>query len=399
MPQFETLSPMAESDFNGMLNLGGPRRQNPAFNQALLRTKRFLEGRDPLTNDFMPTVDWEYRMKKLMTGEASYSRMIGMREAVGIDNFPLMFGTALDRELQARYKVAPAELRKICKARPVRDFRNVDVYRSEGLTGPLQKKDKGGAYKADNYMTEAQIQWKLDVYGKIVELDWEAYLNDDLGMFNDIPARLADSAMNTDNYLITSKLVDSSGPLDATFEITTATAALSISSIAAAVSAMIAQTLDTAHGTIPILTAPKYLMVPPQLALAAKTFLQSPGVLYAATASTAVPLPSMNIAGDVGLELLVNPWLPLINTTSGTTNWFLISDPSELPIIELGSLRGYENPDLFMRAPDSVRASGGAANAFDGSFDFDKVAYKMRYPLQATVVNTKAGYASTGAGG
>jgi len=393
--QLETLGLLEKGDFAGLMNLRS-NRTNPQHEKLIFSTKRFIEGRHPETGEMIPTKTWEYLMSSFMDGEASFAATIGMREAVGNDNFPLLFGTALDRILRERYKVAKAELRKICKVRPVRDFRQVAAYRVEGLTGPMQRKTGEGGYKADNVMPASEDTWKLDVYGKVVDVDWQTYWNDDLNVLDEIPARLADSAMNTENRLITEQIAEDGGPIAANFELAIGTAQLSMPALQSAIEQMISLKLDTTNGEIPITSTPRFLMIPPQLSLEAKKILNSPTVLYAATALSAVPLPMINVLNDVGIEPIVNPWLPIIDPTNGATAWYLFSDPNDLPFIELGLLRGQEEPQLFMRAPDTVRANGGSLSPMDGSFDFDKISYKVRQPLQATPIAPKGAYGSDG---
>jgi hypothetical protein len=68
------------------------------------------------------------------------------------------------------------------------------------------------------------------------------------------------------------------------------------------------------------------------------------------------------------------------------------------PISEIGFLRGYEAPQLFMKDPDAIRVGGGAVSPLDGDFDTDSIQYKLRHVFGGTLLDTKSAVASNGSG-
>jgi hypothetical protein len=96
----------------------------------------------------------------------------------------------------------------------------------------------------------------------------------------------------------------------------------------------------------------------------------------------------------------VNPQIPLLATSAnGNTSWFLFANPSVgRPAMVLGFLRGHEEPEVFMKAPNAKRVGGGDVDPMEGDFDTDGIQYKIRHVLGSKRLDTKATVASNGSG-
>ena len=323
-----------------------------------------------------------------------------LREAMTTDTFPLAFADSLARELRARYGVARPGMMQIARRGIVPDFRDKKSFRVDGLTGRLQQVAEKGEYLASE-LSEDRTTYAVSKYGRQCDFSWEAYINDDLGIFSDIAQRLADACTNTLEYYITSLLWAAAGPIDASFAIATATTPLTIAALETGVEAMNAQVLATDTGNVPILARPKYLIVGPALEYTARQILSSTIKQWTYGGddeAAAVPYPTTNVIASDGLQLIVNPWIPIVDTTSGGTTWALTTAPSDLPLVEIGFLRGHEEPEIHMKASNMQQVGGGAVSPFEGDFETDNIFYRVRYVFGGTVVEDVAGYASTGAG-
>lgn len=372
----------------------------------MLNIKEGWEGYMSLADSRKPA-DWGAKMQAAIDlienkpGLPVHVWEYQLREALTTSDFPLLFADSLEREVRARYAITRPALMAIAKQRSVKDFRTVKSFRIDGATGRLQKVEEKGEYLTAQ-LVEDKKEYSVDKWGRTVDFSWEALINDDLGAFGDVAQRLADSCTNTLNYFITSLFFTAAGPTAASFGNAAAgTAPLSIGALETAVEAMGAYTdPNTAE---PILNRPKYLMVGPALEFTARQILGSPMKMWSPESidndgtvySTAYP--TTNVISQYGLELIVNPWLPIVNTTNAATCWSLFSAPSDLPACEVGFLRGHEDPEIFMKAPDSMRVGGGLVSPFDGDFATDNVLYKVRYVLGGVVVETRASWASAGA--
>jgi hypothetical protein len=87
-----------------------------------------------------------------------------------------------------------------------------------------------------------------------------------------------------------------------------------------------------------------------------------------------------------------------ILTSSGDTSWFLFAEYDDRPALDIGFLRGHEQPEIFYKAPNASRIGGGAVNPLDGDFDTDSVEYKVRHVLGGCRMDPLTTVASNGSG-
>ena len=324
--------------------------------------------------------------------DMSYGRrLVALEEAMSTSDFPYLFGDTIDKKMVANFKTQKSDLQQIMRKATLPNFLTVKRFRMDGLAGRLQNVPEMDAYHAAE-LSEDQVSYAILKWGKQVGFSWEAWLNDDIGAFSDIAQRLADAARATEDYLATSILVNSSGPITANFN-TVGSAVLSIAALEAGVEAMDAYT--DPDSSEPVETFPVYLVVPPALRMTALRILNADAVVIAGT--TDAQTPNINSLKSLGLKLIIDPWLPIVNTTNGSTNWYLFTEPSNLAFGEIGRLRGHETPEIFQKMSDQTRVGGGASSPFDGSFDNDSIEWKVRHCVNAVALNKYAGYASTGA--
>ena len=229
-------------------------------------------------------------------------------------------------------------------------------------------------------------------------------INDDLAALKDTPMRFAKAARRAEEYFLTTLITDTNGPLDAVFSVARGGAAvagnpLTIASLETGVEAMAGY---TDQGSSPIMNKPKFLMIPPALEFTARQILTSANKMWLYGGDdealyTGGPMPTKNVIAQYGLELLINPWIPIVAATATTnTQWYLFSSPADIPAIEFGHLRGHENPELFMKSSDQVTVGGGLTNPMGGDFATDNIFYKVRHCFGGVVLSGRAGYASDG---
>jgi len=327
-----------------------------------------------------------------------------VREAMTTSDFPILFGEILDRQLLAGFKDTPQVMPQICRPGRVKDFRTVHRYEiSDGDQRLAEVAEKGEYLASDR--DEAKYYYAVKKYGRQFDISWEAIINDDLGALRDTPMRFAKAARRAEEFFLTSLFINAAGPLDAYFAVANGGAAvaatpLTIANLETGVETMAAY---TDQGTSPIMNRPKYLMIPPALEFTARQILTSANKMWIQGATDlagapSVPYPTTNVLAQYGLQLLINPWIPLIATTGtvGNTLWMLFSDPADIAAAEFGKLNGHESPDLFMKAANQTRVGGGLASPMDGDFETDNIFYKVRHVFGGCVLSGRAGYASDG---
>jgi hypothetical protein len=81
---------------------------------------------------------------------------------------------------------------------------------------------------------------------------------------------------------------------------------------------------------------------------------------------------------NLGLVLVVDPWLPIIDTSNGSTGWYLFADPAEIPSLEFDHLQGHEVPEVAMKASNKIAVGGAPMSPMSGDFDSDTIKYRVR---------------------
>lgn len=337
-------------------------------------------------------------------GDSTMMWQARLEEAMGTEDFPTLFGDILQREMLANYQSTPDVMSRILRQKPINDFRTVRRSAGEGdYTARLQKIKTGGEYKARKKKAR-HFTYSLEKYGAIIPLFWEAWLNDADGFFKDLAEGLATASMNTRNYLLTSLFWDANGPIDAYFNHTSigqkgvAATVLSNASLAAAIIAMTGGSVGYRDlNSEPILNIPKYLVVPPALQITALEVLRNAAMIATGVGSSAATKTSANVLTDFNIEVIVNPWIPVIVTsgTKGATTWGLFS--STISPGEVGTLRGRNEPEIFLKTSNSVSVAGGAdASPFGGEFEDDSIQYKVRLVQGQVRLDQRGGWASDG---
>lgn len=104
--------------------------------------------------------------------------------------------------------------------------------------------------------------------------------------------------------------------------------------------------------------------------------------------------------GPFNLSGLGNVTLVETEYVTGT-NWYLAPKPGSTrrPVLEFLKLRGYETPELRVQNLSGSYVGGGAVSPFEGSFETDSLAYRLRNIDGAVLWDEKQVVWSDGSGG
>ena len=335
-------------------------------------------------------------------GLPSYKHQYLLREALTTSDFPHLFGDVLDRQVLAQYKATESTWKKYVRTSTVpRLYPQIGGYRF-AITGGDQRLDlvaEKGEYLA-SARDETRYTLYVYKYGRQFDISWEAIVNDDLGALTDTPMRFAKAALRTEQYAVVNQYADDDGThgagnlydkVDATLANRNGSAALlTIANLETALE-MMAGFLDT--GGSPIYNRAKYLVVPPSLEMTARQILTSAVKQWTEGAvGTPVPYPTTNVVSQMGLELIVEPWLPICDPSNGLTGWYLFADPSDIAALEAGYLAGHERPELCMKASDKVAVGGAPLGPMSGDFATDNIFYRVRHCFGITELDWRATY-------
>lgn len=415
----------------------------------LLRSDKFTLDASPMTSlaeSGMVSVDEAAKRhpnrqtmfdeaRRLIDKVKSGDRWAALRfqEAMTTSDFSVYFGDVLDRSKLAAYAETPYVWSQFAKRAKIRDFRQAKIFRQDRgasvLDGPIIPSTttkisgtgtSGLPELAEYPMGRQEVTDYVDQiykFGRKFGISWESIVNDDLDMLTDFPTLMGRAARRTEEKRATSLFVSSTGP-NATFfsdanknlvhnavntVVTTENPILSVTSLMWALIIMATQK-DLDGEPIDITGA--VLVVPPALKYTAQNIIRTSqiamndmgGTVSSGNASLQrlyAPNPFEGI-----VTLAVGYYLPIVNTTTPNTAWYVIASPnSGRPAMQLSFLTGHESPEMFMKASNSVTLGGGGqVDPMQGDFENDSVMYKERHCLGGALLDPKVAVASSGAG-
>jgi len=334
-----------------------------------------------------------------------------LEEAIVTTDFPYLFGQVIDRQLLANYKGVDADWKNYMKVTTVPDFNTVRREKLHGTDHRLPEVPEKGEYHPST-PTNCRYTYNVKKYGRQFDISWESIINDSLGAFGDVPQRMAQAAARTEYYFATSLFAASNGDgnsslfgntiTDCGQDITNlGTLPLTISNLETTMGLMAAQTNPAGE---PLGIRAKHLVVGPALEMTARSILTSTVKMWTGesidvdgTKIYSTPYPTTNVIPQLGLQLHVNPYIPVIDTTHGDTSWYLFADPNDVAAMEFGYLRGHETPEIVMKSSDKVMPNGGAVSPFSGDFASDNIMYRVRVVFGGTPMDPRAAYLQSGA--
>lgn len=317
-----------------------------------------------------------------------------VREALTTSDFPLLFGDVLDRQVLASYKAVDPVWKAFVRMGTVpRIYPQIGGYRF-GITGGdqlLAEVAEKGEYLASD-RDEKRYAMYVKKYGRQFDISWESLINDDLGALKDTPERFARAAIRTEHRLVTNTycadaIADGNHAAGDLYDSAVVDAAnlgalaLTIPNLENTCEAMAAFT--DVNGE-PIMNRAKYLVVGPGLELTARQILTSANKMWLQgetaampTAVSRTPWPTTNVISEYGLQLIVDPYLPICMPVN-PLSWFLFADPKDIAAMEADYLVGHERPEICMKASDKVNIGGGEISPMTGDFATDNVFYRVK---------------------
>jgi len=326
-----------------------------------------------------------------------------LKEAITTSDFPALFGFTLERDMLARYRAAIPDWQAYCKVGTLPNFNAAERHKVQGNDTLLPRVAEKGEYLVSP-MDAGYYTRRVYKYGRQFDISWEALVNDALDAFGDMPQRFADAVTYTRAFNATSLFVAAAGPNPALFGAAVVDAAdggvinnvgvlpLTIANLELTLGLM-ARQVDI-NGR-PLGIRGRHLVVPPDLELTARSILTSAMQMWTQVAAGgAAPYPMTNVIPQMGLQLHVNPLIPVIDATAtDDTTWYLFADPADGSAIGMDFLRGYEDPEICMKASDKVTVAGGLLSPFSGDFATDNVFYRVRDVHGGYVLDPRMAYA------
>lgn len=339
---------------------------------------------------------------------------LALREGISTSDLPVQLAPTINKIMLDNYAETPAVWDQFAQRLVVDDFRPQQymnmAYDDDGLDNAGDKFYEGALptvgeydeYPTAGWFSFSEAEFQVKKSGSRVRFSWESIVNDNnISVLERLPIELARKARGLEDLEATKQLVATGGLNTANFKtanqnIISGNPALTLEALEAAIQAI---NLQTYNGRQVAPFTRFVLMVSPALELTAKKILAIQQVRTEITdGSTVTSTVSGNPIGSQ-IRIVVNHWIKKINT--GADNyWFLLPETGDTlnPGIVLGFLRGYEAPELRVKANGGLYLGGGAVPAREGSFDNDDFEMRIRHIATGGFLFPQGTIASTGAG-
>lgn len=329
---------------------------------------------------------------------------LDFQEAMTTSDFQFLFGDIIDRQMLAAYQQMPVQWSQLARRGRVRDFRTVKRFTLDGGEAILDEVGEQTEYPAAS-LQDGDYEYRVRKHGRRIPLSWETLINDDLDAFADIPARLGNASRRSEERFNTGLYATATGPASPFFDAANGNLTdepLSVPGLQEAFR-LFGEQVD--EDGAPIYVEAATLVVPPALEIPARNILNATEILSAVGSGpgnqTGAGQDQLRVTNWMRnrVSLIVNPWLPIVDQSTGSTAWYLFASPEAgRPAMEQGFLIGHETPELFQKHPNATRVGGGAVDPTDGDFGTDSVEWKVRHVFGGTLMDPKSAVASTGTG-
>jgi len=249
-------------------------------------------------------------------------------------DFPLILGDAVGRELRRAYQAAPSGVRQLARQGTIRDFRPKRAIML-GEAPQLEKVLEGGEF-TNGTMDESAELYSLETFGKIFAISRQALVNDDLGAFTAIPARLGTAARAFEAAQLAAK-VEANPTMSDTIALFNAAGHGNAKTVGASLegdlaAARLAMRKQTGLSGDLIDVTPRFVLVPPDLETDMEKALSA---VQATKTGDANPF--------AALSLEVEPRL------TSATRWYVVADPALIDGLEYAYLEGAPGPQIETR--------------------------------------------------
>lgn len=351
-------------------------------------------------------------------------------ETMTRDDFTNLSTYVQDRIMYDEYAAFPKTYEQVCNInRSVKDFRAVERWVSEGGETPFQKVGELAGFNREKFATD-KYTYQVYKYEKGMSMSWESVINDDMNMFKSVPSRIAAGAIRTiEQYWLqliagttgpntsfygSSIALKPSGTINNTINLssyTTGTFTGTANNVLNALSLILATGLlmnqATAEGR-PIDPGADELIV----LVGDGVLFQTVNQIVSADMMQATVLGGVKATSAVTSDLVLMsknwirgkvrpvyaPELRNICTSNLATSWWLFAKPgASRPAVELGFMPGFDSPQLYKKASNTQRVSGGIVEEH-GDFETMATEYKGLIVFGGTRMDPRMTMASNGTG-
>ena len=360
----------------------------------------------------------------------NYAAMARLKEAISSNDFPILFGQVTQLALQGQYARLPQQWTAFSSRYTVTNLKNQRLMDWNPTFGQLPEQN-GGEVRHDfalprvpeltefpTFKLEARGQeWGLNKYGARFPFSFEAFINDELQVIQEMPNEMAAMGRDTEDVLTTSVIASSTGPNPAYFNaswdfgslanqgnILEGNPPLSVEALEQAMQEIGLRRINGLEGR-PVVVPSWVLVVPPSMEILANEIaaIATQEIVRGDPASAAGQVRFQRANQARGrFTVQVNQWLPLIDTSAtAATTWYLLptgGTTGTRRAIVTSFLAGHESPELRIKNEAGSSLGGGEISPFEGSFVNDDVQYRVRHFVGAAGLDPSPSMVSLGTG-
>ncbi len=363
-------------------------------------------------------LDGDFRAQGAIKREIQESRLSEVEESHSTSDFPAALRAVTNVAFLAQYQQIPSVYTQYTRQINVNNLRPQTFYslfndNSNMIDvngGEITIKAAPGGLPRIPELTEyptisfsaSESSLGVRKFGARVNFSFEMLLNDEWNVLESLPTELAQLARNQEDIVATEVVASPTGPNPAFFNntnrniISTANGftennpVLDIDSLDAAISVIRTRTYNGNPVVVPSFT----LMVPPALESVARRITGIQNLIV--TDSNG----EYNVVNPVaGVNVLVNPWLPIIDTSANVNKtWYLFPTGSAgiRPAFVFSKIRGRETPELRIASATGNYLGGGEVPGREGSFLNDDIEFRVRHYVGAAAIGYETTAVSNG---
>ena len=358
--------------------------------------------------------------------DGNFKAMARLKEAIASQDFPLLFGQVTQLALQSQYARLPQQWTAFSSRYTASNLKKQRILDWNATFDQLPVQN-GGATRHQyalprvpelseyhTFSLEARgTEWGLAKYGARFPFSFEAFLNDEFQVIQDMPGEMAAMGRDTEDVLTTGVLATSTGPNPDYFNsgwdfgplanmgnIMEGNPALSVEALELAMQEIGLRRVNDR----PVVVPSWVLIVPPSMEIMANEIAAIANqeiVQGDPTTGRQVRFTRTNQARG-RFTVQVNQWLPLIDTSANSaTTWYLVPSGGTTGTrraIVTSFLAGHEAPELRISNDTGSNIGGGDISPFEGSFSHDDVQYRVRHFVGAAGIDPSPSMVSLGNG-
>ncbi|HEY7334334.1 MAG TPA: prohead protease/major capsid protein fusion protein [Bryobacteraceae bacterium] len=280
-----------------------------------------------------------------------------------------------NKQLLPRFLLAPSGLKEVTRRSTANDFRLKHVYRNSPM-GQLMPLNQHGEFQRTTKADVKPESYAVQSFAAVFGISRQTLVNDDLGVFSDIGASLAQQSAEFENEQLAKLLVSNPAMSDGQPLFSAAhgnlASAPGVIDETGLTNARFAMRLQVNQNGQALNIRPSVLLT----SAASETVAQKAiAGIYPTQTNYVNPFTDF-------VRLVIDPRLDLLGQPKG---WYLFADTGYAPVLEDSYLTGYEGPRVFTRV------------GFQGGSDLDGTEVLCQLDYGAGVIGYQGGYYNPGA--